>query len=860
MADQRPPRHSGSPSRAAAPAATAPCPSLPSANNDDAASDQPSLSTQSSFQSLETYDERDLRDCEHAPSKDGTSHATNNDAAASSANRRHNLITRRQLHAPPEFGNDVDYYPSPVMKSGHRRRRPMSCGTKNKEHQSPKPQYSVKRRPFGGQSSKNVGYNPASVPMDASANAANLLPVLRELCRALLIAGVAKSKAVGRKCKYITSQTFGRKWVRYILYLIGAVIAFLLICLSMVVYGCYQEAMELCTPPPYYRAPINEPPLIEYFVHGRGNGHYARSVAIIEKLNEAGVDVRMFIGRATMWRAVHESHLSSEARAKHGTDTTTGGDSNEIASHVKRRGTTTAIAVTSITPEMGVFDTLSHILERITGDCEVAHQTGRYPTLVVTDGDVPGMVRAWFGSIPSVGISHGQTFAIGRKPKFVKDDARLNAAWNHQLNLNWRSAFLTNWQIGTSFAAMDTRRPSGVIAMSPMRPEAVGMADERWRRRRLGSPGDAKTGPMKTTKSTEGMTTTSQSSYLTPEQRGKIDRLLLGSRKGQGSSEGSRRKLVICYFRDKNGDVMLNALLRSGFDVLLFERGYHKGLMNIQGVEKFGHKWIVHRDGSIEEELTDMAIDDYWRRMLEGTNAKLLEDEASKPVNVSAPNTAAKKDNEVQEDDIQDDFEERDLTEPRIIRVTNMSLFIPLLSIADGVASSAGSQLISECIYSGLPILSLYRTNDDEQMLNVMIYRNLVANDKETDPTGIGKVVHGISHEEFSGAFSFLAVDDSNFQSVDHTTDTATSKLLTKEQEFLLLRDPKAKRAYQEFDAFVDAISRSQVSSSYYEEAGVDSGRKGISEDENVARHNPFQGMPDAAPVMLEILKEVISR
>ena len=89
-----------------------------------------------------------------------------------------------------------------------------------------------------------------------------------------------------------------------------------------------------------------------------------------------------------------------------------------------------------------------------------------------------------------------------------------------------------------------------------------------------------------------------------------------------------------------------------------------------------------------------------------------------------------------------------------------MSLFIPLLSIADGVASSAGSQLISECIYSGTPILSLYRDNDDEQMLNIMIYRNLIANNKEKDPTGVGKVVHGISLEEFADAFSFLFVDD----------------------------------------------------------------------------------------------------
>ena len=85
--------------------------------------------------------------------------------------------------------------------------------------------------------------------------------------------------------------------MRYILSILGVVGAFLLICLSMAVYGFYQEATELCTPPPRDRVPIGETPLVEYFVHGRGNGHYARSVAIIEKLNDAGIDVRMFIGR-----------------------------------------------------------------------------------------------------------------------------------------------------------------------------------------------------------------------------------------------------------------------------------------------------------------------------------------------------------------------------------------------------------------------------------------------------------------------------------------------------------------------------------------------------------------------------------
>ena len=139
-----------------------------------------------------------------------------------------------------------------------------------------------------------------------------------------------------------------------------------------------------------------------------------------------------------------------------------------------------------------------------------------------------------------------------------------------------------------------------------------------------------------------------------------------------------------------------------------------------------------------------------------------------------------------------------------------------------------------------------------------MIYRNLIANDKEKDPTGIGKVVHGISHEEFSEAFSFLAVDDAQTaaQKTDRDLTSETTKILTKEQEFLLLRHPDAKRAYKEFDDFVDAISRSKVSSSYYGEATLAEMMK--IKEEIPDRNNPFQGMPDVAPVMLEILKEVM--
>ena len=641
-------------------------------------------SRQISFHSLEPYDERNLHDADHSPRRSlvDASCAAVPAAAEAAPPLGQSDLSIPSMNSATGNGNrhathgqhSAHIAPFPAPNTGHRRRK-IGGVTSSKEHRSPRPsrsyayhhqrgnQYDQQYNQSSQQSSFSHGHAPnhattrrrtirstnrrtvaATAPVASAAlpetTTPSLRPVLAALWRALLLAIVSKSKSIIQYCTSVTGKALARKWVRFALYFIGGVVAVFAACIATAAYGFYQEAKELCTPPSEDFV-TQHPQLVEYFVHGRGNGHYARSVAIIEKLNDAGVDVRMFIGRATMWRAVHEAHLSSsttDGRQRYeekvgGYDKAKSGKSGKL-----RRGVTTAISVTSITPAMDVFATISHILERVTGDCEVARQTGRYPALVVTDGDIPGMLRSFFGSIPSVGISHGQTFSVGVKPSFIKSNKRLNAAWEKQSSLNWRAAFLTNWQIGTSFASMETRRPTGVIARSPMRPEAVGMARERWRRRHIGSrknvfssSGDGRNASSSTAETTASLATGTAHRFLTSEQRSKIDNLLLGGAKGRTAAakhqSRRRRKLVICYFRDKNGDVLQNALLRSGFDVLLFERGYHKGLMNIQGVEKFGHKWIVHRDAKTDEEMADMELEEYWRKMLAGTDAKLLEDD-----------------------------------------------------------------------------------------------------------------------------------------------------------------------------------------------------------------------------------------
>ena len=309
-----------------------------------------------------------------------------------------------------------------------------------------------------------------------------------------------------------------------------------------------MDAVRMCTPPP--DLPPLERPLVEYYIHGRGNGHYARSMAIIERLNAMGIDVRMFIGRAPIWNFFHQ------AKPKLG----------------GTKGVTTAIAVTSIQPSLDLSGTISHVLERIMGDCEVALQTERYPVLVISDGDAPGMLRAYFGNIPSLAISHGQIFNIAKKPDWVLEDKRLNAAWDKQGWLNRKAALFSSWQIGTDFGYLETKSASAIVARPPLRPEVLQMAVAR----KHVSDGN----PLMVSE---------------PEIAKRMANLVLHGQEYVPNDTKTdvvmHRKIVLCYFRDHNGEIIIDALLQAGFDVLFFETGYDKKFGT--DPNRFGVKWIV---------------------------------------------------------------------------------------------------------------------------------------------------------------------------------------------------------------------------------------------------------------------------
>ncbi len=692
------------------------------------------------------------------------------------------------------------------------------------------------------------------------------LPSIRviasELCLVCKLYGRYGVRYIRRPCR-----TF-RKIVLNGLLILAAIVLILVVWLC---YDFYADAIDVCMPPPSSRHLPSEfsaflasmeggsyfnnshfehdndhgqrRPLVEYYVHGRGIGHYARSVAIVEQLNRAGVDVRMFLTRASLWRAMHEDSKiivdfdTDQRKQQHE-------EGQNHGSPRVTRGKTTAIAITSLTPDQGVFDSLSHALERISGDCEVSASSGRYPQLVISDGDFPGMIRAEIGGIPSVGIAHGQLFSIAQKPKWVQESAQLNGAWDKQGRLNHVSSYFAEWQIATHFCFLESRYNSGTVARAPLRPEVLNMAEARkWARRGkiLPSSVDDKS-----------------STINTPRlpQAGRIKDLLfttdelpttIGST-NKTATNGTHRKLVICYFRDHNGEHLVQALLDADFDVLLFETGYTKDMAN--NPYRYGAKWII------EDKFRDEEREKYTPG---GNGANLdasrlreqnLEDVDHDGLSNSNKNHKTLKNNSSLT--IEGHGFEVRITRadgPKLIRVMDRSLFVPLMHVADGVASSAGSQLMSECIYSHMPLLAMFKEDDTEQRLNVELSHHVNAPCHRP-------LVFGNSFESLTLALQF-----------NHSS--------TRTNDFSRKSD-----ALKSFRDFVQEVRSSSVSDTFFRNVrlldenniqakkSIEMTSKNMGEqifaledsDSDLDEEDPFRGLPDAAAIILEIIKQVVQK
>lgn len=687
-------------------------------------------------------------------------------------------------------------------------------------------------------------------------------------------------------------KRFGPRFIRGILLLVVTfTVGFVILASTLTFLFIRNELKPICQVPSDIDMKLQaNPPLVEYYVHGRGNGHYARSVAIVSELVDKGIDVRMFIGRATMYKAmtdIDHNHYQGNANDK----------DNTFTPGRKRKGEVTAISVSSLSPATNFVDSVSLSVERLMTDCEISRSTGRYPSLVISDGDLPGMLRAKFGSIPSVSVAHGQTFVIAQKPDWVSIDPILNKAWDKEKIKNKKASLFSDFIIGTNFVDMDVSPTNGygygVIARSPMRQEIMQMDKERQARRQkiqwMNKDGDV----LRVGSSLQ----LNEDSFLSSRQIDSINKLLLGEevveamktiQKAIDTNEIEplqdpkltlrRRKIVLAYFRDKNGEKLTNFLLKSGFDVLLFERGYHKGIRDHEGEKQFGHSMIIQRSTQVED-FVDLSVMEYWKQTLEKYDHKLLEeDEMHLSVNEQAENIISSANATLIENahgahsemtteqalEILNKLMSHDkIQKPRIIRVSDMSLFVPFLSITDGVASSAGSQLLSESIFCQFHVLALHRDDDTEQRLNIEFgkhrFDRLSKTVESTRLENLEKenVIHGMSLEKFSLLLEKISA---------HLGDDDERMLLSEAEENLIL-SPEEKQLYLDFRRYVDSVQNSPISFSYYHDLF-----RSIS---NLSQANPIefkshsrqekeddvidtlQGMPDASRVILEILADV---
>jgi hypothetical protein len=258
--------------------------------------------------------------------------------------------------------------------------------------------------------------------------------------------------------------------------------------------------------------------------------------------------------------------------------------------------------------------------------------------------------------------------------------------------------------------------------------------------------------------------------------------------------------------------MVVKALLNAGFDVLLFDNGYFKDMVN--DPNRYGVKWVVRdRDEKRRIQLLGVSEENRpWR--LQDQTATQPED----PPHRRLQETIITSNNDNENDD------------PRLIRVMDRSLFVPLMHIADGVASSAGSQLMSECIYSHMPLLALYLEQDDEQKLNVELGRHAGACHKS---------------QVFGTSFESLAI---GLKGTNHTTSTSP----TLEELKKFVQQVKSSRVSETFYRLSDTLGTNVnvTASSQPDDELLLSGFASSNED-------PFHGLPDAAAIIMEIIKQV---
>eukprot|EP00049_Salpingoeca_infusionum_P008914 m.148216 g.148216 ORF g.148216 m.148216 type:complete len:407 (-) comp14170_c0_seq1:84-1304(-) len=181
-------------------------------------------------------------------------------------------------------------------------------------------------------------------------------------------------------------------------------------------------------------------PVVEYYVHGHGNGHATRAKTVANSLQGSGEYAMCVLVDPRVARAL-EGTLGEVVLV------------NSLPS--------------SATP-WGILRTLVVIVQRFLMDCscDVCQRHARpSPIAVITDGDLPGVLRANRASIPSIALGHGYLFSSTERPVYIPQHA-----WDKQARLNRRITSRSTYVVGASFAHLTPLSDNVIVAKPRLRP------------------------------------------------------------------------------------------------------------------------------------------------------------------------------------------------------------------------------------------------------------------------------------------------------------------------------------------------------------------------------------------------------
>ena len=141
------------------------------------------------------------------------------------------------------------------------------------------------------------------------------------------------------------------------------------------------------------------------------------------------------------------------------------------------------------------------------------------PVLIITDGDVPGLIQGWLHGIPTLALAHGNVF-VQPTPSWVVSNTSYTQAWRVEHRKNYFNNLWADYVVGFNHVPLPNTLHIGAR-------EAV-------------------------------------------QEMALIRANQIAALENAPPSTTEHRRVVSSYFRDKDGGMLVHALLEEGIDVIVF--------------------------------------------------------------------------------------------------------------------------------------------------------------------------------------------------------------------------------------------------------------------------------------------------